>query len=92
MTDTNRIHTDALAAARKDPRIVIIVVYADGWVPNSYTYPARGKSYFWSRPPVGGVTPRRWKCSQGVYDRKRSYGEGPRWVAISSRNGRLASG
>ena len=88
MTDT--IPTDALKAARKDPRIVKITVYADGWVPNSYRWPTLGSSHSYRRPPEGDK-PRRWTHGLGGYDRKRSHGMGPHWVAFSDRGGRLAS-
>ena len=93
MSTTNRIPTDALKAARKDPRIVKIIVYVDGWVPNAYTHRARGTYHFWRRLPVDECEgPRRWTHNTGQYDRKKSFGIGPWWVATSAHNGKLASG
>ena len=67
MSTTNRIPTDALKAARKDPRIIMIIVYADGWVPNSYRWPMLGWSHSWRRP-AEGRKPRRWTHSFGGYE------------------------
>lgn len=92
MSATNRIPTDALKAARKDPRIVKIVAYTDGWVSNSYRWPAFGLLHYWQRPTSDRKPRRRWTHAVGEYDRKRPFGRGPHWVAFSSAGGRLASG
>lgn len=76
----------AVSAHRRDKRIVKISVYLDGWVPNSYSWPAEGTRVDWERNDKG-----YWIRTLRSYDRKRSNGEGPFWVAFSKRNGRLAS-
>ena len=66
----------------KDPRIVSIRVYHDGWVPNSYKYRAPGKMTVYFH--TGSI-------SSAEYDRKRSHGQGPHLVAFSAAGGRLYS-
>lgn len=68
-----------------DRRIQSAVIYCDGWVPNSYRYSAPGRCVRLVRTAKG------WEAVEGTYDRKRSYGRGPYWVAFSERGGRLAS-
>lgn len=74
------------SAIRADERIVSVKVYADGWVANCYRWDAPGQA------AVLGVVDGRWQIDGEWYDRKRSYGSGPLWVARSARGGRLASG
>lgn len=69
-----------------DPRIVTVREYADGWVPHAYRWPAPGTAAEWVRDDDGNITARTF-----AYDRKRSRGRGPTWVAYSARGGRLAS-
>ena len=66
---------------KRDPRIVTVRYYDDGWVSNSYRYAAPGTGTEYSANGKATFT----------YDRKRSGGKGPRWVAFSARGGRLAS-
>lgn len=68
-----------------DPRIQAAVIYCDGWVPNSYRYRAPGRCVRLTRTEDG------WRAEEDSYDRKRSHGRGPHWVAFSARGGRLAS-
>jgi len=70
------------AAFDADPRIVRVREFHDGWVANSYRYPAPGSCDDWSRD--GSVT-------HHAYDRKRAYGQGPRIIGYSARGGRLLS-
>ena len=84
---TITIPADAKRAAAKDKRIVNIIVYPDGWVPNSYKWRAPGRSASFRRNGCG-----HWKIAgTATIDRKRSSGSGPEWVAMSDKNGRLAS-
>ena len=78
----------AKAAARKDPRITEIAVYPDGWVPNSYKWPAPGRRVVFGRNGSG-----HWIIDrvEGI-DRKCSFGARTEWVAKSEKGGRLASG
>ena len=79
---------DAKKAARKDPRIVEIHVYPDGWVPNKYRWPKSGRREVFIRNGA-----RQWKRRYvEIIDIKRSHGEGPAWVALSERRGVLARG
>ena len=65
-----------------DDRICSVIVYHDGFVPNSYRWPAPGRRTRYSR---------NGEKVEEKYDRKRSHGNGPRWVALSEKGGRLAS-
>lgn len=65
-----------------DERIVTVVRYDDGFVPNSYRYRC---------PGTATVFHRDGRIEEREYDRKRSYGIGPRMVGFSERGGRLAS-
>lgn len=87
MTTTITLPIDLTKALDSDARIVRAVIYEDGWVPNSYRYAAPGKATVVTRAEGG-----RLEMSETTYDRKRSHGRGPRWVAFSERGGRLASG
>lgn len=69
-----------------DPRVVRVTYYADGWVPNAYRWPAPGRAEVWTRRPDGSLD-----GIEITYDRKRSHGKGPTFVAVSARGGRLAS-
>ena len=77
----------AKKAARKDKRIVQIRVFPDGWLPNSYNWPAAGRRFIFERNGA-----RQWRLArvEGI-DRKRAHGEGPEWTAVSERGGTLAS-
>lgn len=78
---------DAKTAARKDHRIVTIHEYPDGWVPNSYSYRAPGLRRVFQRNGSG-----HWiHVASETVDRKRSGGNGPRWVALTRAGGRVAS-
>ena len=72
----------ALDEMASDERVETVRVYLSGWVPNSYRWPAPGTCAFVSRDGT---------VRTGGYDRKRSGGNGPKWVALSANNGRLAS-
>lgn len=77
----------AKAAARKDPRIVEINFYPDGWVPMSYRWPSPGVMLVYRRNGA-----QHWVLhSEKKIDRKRHHGRGPKWVALSAAGGRLAS-
>lgn len=79
---------DAIKAAAKDSRIVSIVEYPDGWVPNSYKWANLGSRHVYERRTNG-----TWAhVLTDVVDKKRSGGYGPSWVCLSKAGGRLASG
>ena len=85
---SNSLPPEALAAANEDPRIVEIVDYTDvDWVPLSYRWPAPGTARVFTRmdqfSPWEETDVRR-------FDRKRSRGRGPKWVANSLRGGHHA--
>jgi hypothetical protein len=86
MATTILLPVDLTKAIESDARIVRAVVYEDGWVPNAYRYAAPGKATVVTRAEDGRI-----EISETTYDRKRSYGRGPRWVAFSAKGGRLAS-
>jgi hypothetical protein len=65
------------------PRVVCVREYHDGWVPNAYKWPAPGKMTTHYRDGT---------ATAGKYERKRSRGRGPNWVALSVKGGRLTSG
>lgn len=73
-------------AVTKDRRVTRVTLYLQGWVPNSYRYPAPGTAWSYYRRPGGW-----WVAVEGTYDRKRSRGEGPRAVGFSEAGGRLVS-
>lgn len=77
---------DVTTIFARDPRIVRVRVFTGGWVPNSYGYPCLRKATEYIRGDDGTINQHT-----VVYDAKRSYGRGPRWVAYSERGGRLAS-
>lgn len=81
-TTTRSTITPATIFAR-DERIVEIVEYLDGFVPNSYKWPAPGTRIIHRRDGSSYTT---------RYDRKRKRGQGPAWVAMSAAGGRLISG
>jgi len=70
------------AAFDADDRIITVREYNDGFVPNSYRWPAPGTYTEWSRD--GSVT-------EGKYDRKRSGGKGSTLVGRSAKGGTLYS-
>lgn len=70
----------------QDPRVTRVVEYTDGFVPNSYKWPAPGTCTVHERLKDG-----TFRTSSGSYDRKRSHGRGPSAVGFSARNGRLLS-
>ena len=74
-------------AIEKDPRIVQVKIYEDGWVANSYRWDAPGTAIIYLKQEDGS-----WIETAGYYDRKRAYAQGPYWSAFSARNGRLAGG
>ena len=86
----------ARQAAREDERIVELRVFPDGWVPNAYKWPAPGRRVVLKpAAPETGFTREDsvWQIERvDDIDRKRSRGEGPYWVAVSEKGGRLASG
>ena len=65
-----------------EPRGVCIKMFDDGFVPNSYRWPAPGK---------GTVYYRDGTSAEFEYDRKRPRGRGPSWILLSEKGGRLAS-
>jgi hypothetical protein len=65
-----------------DDRIAYITEYMDGWVPNSYKWKCTGEAIIWGRSG---------QKQDSTYDRKRSNGNGPKWVAMSAKHGRLQS-
>ena len=67
----------------EDDRIVEVAEYPQGFVANAYR---------WSAPGKRVVTTRGGETFHEVYDRKRSYGQGPAWVARSARRGCLFAG
>lgn len=68
------------------PEVDHVRVYSQGWVANSYRWPARGTGQLWSRLADGSADEEDF-----TYDRKRPYGRGPRLVAFSARSGVLYS-
>lgn len=70
----------------RDARIVTVREYTDGFVPNSYNWPAPGTAQEWVKREDGTIEERT-----VTYDRKRSHGRGPKMVGYSERGGRLAS-
>lgn len=70
----------------KDPRVRTVIWYPEGFVANNYKYPAPGKRTIWNRDQYGEIT----KHVQ-TYDRKRTHGRGPTFVALSEKGGRLKS-
>jgi len=69
----------------KDQRVARVYVYTDPFVPNSYRWPILGNRL------VALKTIRGVETLEESYDRKRSNGIGPKWVAFSERGGRLYS-
>lgn len=59
-----------------------VTEYIDGFVPNAYRWPAPGTRAHYFRDGR--------EIRQG-YDRKRSRGRGPWWVAFSEKGGRILS-
>jgi len=85
-TTIQQIPTHVAKIFARDPRIVAVREYEDGFVPNSYYWPAPGTAREWVVQEDGTV-----KEFTLVYDRKRSFGRGPKLVGYSERRGRLAS-
>lgn len=76
----------AISAAAKNPKIVSITTYPEGFVPNSYKWAAPGIRLIFHRNKSG-----KWVHAANVnYDRKRSGGTGPSWIGKSIKEGRLA--
>lgn len=69
----------------ENPRVQTVVLYADGFVPNRYRYPAPGRGLRHTRFADG------FRTEEVTYDRKRSGGRGPKAVGFSDRGGRLVS-
>lgn len=69
-----------------DTRVRTVLWYPEGFVANSYKYAAPGNRVVWNRNANGDIT----KHVQ-IYDRKRSNGWGPTFVALSEKGGRLKS-
>jgi len=84
MTNEEMI-AEATALREKDNRITSVTFYHDGWLPNCYRWRADG-----NRTTVD-VSGEFIKTVHGIYDRKRSYGQGPAVVAYSAKGGRLYS-
>ena len=59
-----------------------VTEYTDGFVPNAYRWPAPGTRILYFR---------NGKEKREGYDRKRSRGRGPQWVAFSEKGGRILS-
>lgn len=76
--------TDIKAIFASDPRIETVREYRDGWVAKAYKWPALGNAVEHYR---NGAPSREW-----LYDRKRSHGRGPSWVARSAKGGTLRTG
>jgi len=76
-----------LAILADHPSAVRAVEYLDGWVPNSYRWPAPGTAREWRLDADTG----EWVSRAVSYDRKRSYGVGPDVVVYSADGGRLDS-
>jgi len=70
----------------QDPRIRYVRVYDEGWLPNSYRWPAPGRAREYERLPDG-----TFRDGTLEYDRKRSHARGPLIVGYSARRGVLAS-
>jgi len=75
--------TDIKAIFDSDPRIASIREYHDGFVANAYKWPAPGKATEHYREG---------DSVELAYDRKRSRGRGPNWVAKSAKGGTLRTG
>ena len=86
MNTPETIPTEIASVFSADPRIVRVHVYASGWVPNSYHWPAPGAGVRYERRPEGWITD-----EPMTYDRKRPYGKAPRVVGYSAKGGRLYS-
>lgn len=74
----------ALRDAARDGKLTTgatISVYPDGWLPNSYRYPAPGRKIEIEIAPFG-VT-----VTEARIDRKRSGGGGPRVTVYARREG-----
>jgi hypothetical protein len=74
------------AAVQSDPRIVRVVLYEDGWVPNAYGWPKYGTALTYHKRGGGW-----WAVTEGTYDQRRSSGRGPWLVGFSAAGGRLHS-
>lgn len=68
------------------PCVDHVRVYSSGWVARSYKWPAPGTGRLWTRLPDGTADDENF-----TYDRKRSYGCGPKLTAFSARGGVLYS-
>ena len=63
-----------------NPNVVKVTVAEDGFVPNSYKWPAPGTRTVYMRNGV---------IRQEKYDRKRSYGKGNQIVAWTAKGGHV---
>ena len=66
-----RLADEVRAELRADPHIYKVRIHLDGFVPNSYKWPAPGKLRIWTKDDDG-----KWRETRGDYDRKASYGRG----------------
>lgn len=82
-----KIPSEALNKAAENHLITKIVAYPEGFVPRNYSWQSRG------RRVVAEIENGRIKrVFTEEYDKKRSHGTGPAWVAFSAKGGRLAVG
>lgn len=89
ITNTNTspsIPVEVATLLERDSRIVRVVEYTQGFVPNRYRFRAPGTARIYRAMPDGSIT-----VVEAGYDRKRSGGRGPRFVGFSERGGRLVS-
>ena len=82
-----KVPSDALNKAAENHAITKIVAYPEGFVPRNYSWKSDGRRVV--AEVENGVIKRVFLES---YDKKRSHGTGPAWVAFSARGGRLAAG
>lgn len=73
----------AAAVFEKDERVTSVMMYPEGFVPNSYKYRCMRTRYQFHRDG---------RIDSSTYDAKRSHGAGPAWVGLSAKGGRLISG
>ena len=82
-----QIPSAALDVAKENHAVTKIVVYLDGFVPRSYRHFTQGRRI------VAEIEDGKVKdIKTEKYDRHRSRGIGPAWVAFSAANGRIAAG
>ena len=89
-TETGKMEYDGIiyypSHMLHDKRVMKIRCYLDGWVANSYKWKCEGYKYELTRRDDGN-----WNGVMSTYDRKRSNGTGPKYVAFSEKGGRLYS-